>query len=317
MDLAFRHATAADVPRLHELVATSSRGYYDAQTLKLLPDVWRTWLAEDRVEMHCLLDASKPAAERIQGIGSGVFVTDAFADALIAAPFRDVAGEVVRREAAGQSVVLTVEQAGRANAKGGVNGLGMDFTLAGEWGPLALARWSVVLFESLRAWGDGWRIRTVTREWVGRDVATFSRLGGWSVKRDLSAKEKPRPEPTRRRYFAVYTRRDHEKAPLKMPAALFFTDREPRFRFAPAEQHLLRLALRNLSDAEAAEALGVSPHTVKARWKAIFLQVAEQKPDWFPAGDDENEPTTRGVEKRRHLLTWLRGHMEEVRPRAR
>lgn len=317
MGLSFRHGRVDDIPRWLELASTGSREMYDAAALAVLPEVWRTWVSEGRCEIHCLVDDSRPVAEQVQGVVSGVFVTDAFADGLVAQPSSSLAAEVVRREASGRSVVLKPAEVAAANSNGGVNGLGIDFAFAGGWSALTLIRWTRVLFESVREWGYGWRVRTALREWIGQDTMLMARATGWPVLRDFSRGLKKKPPLLRRRYFSAYTLQDYRAAPTRLPAALFFDYQEPRFRFTPAEQQLLVLAVRGLTDAEAAEVLDLSPHTVKARWKAIFEQVAEQRPEWFPHRDDAALSSTRGVEKRRHLLGWLKQHMQELRPLAR
>ncbi|MBK7859008.1 MAG: hypothetical protein IPJ65_10390 [Archangiaceae bacterium] len=249
-----------DIPRWLELASTGSREMYDAAALAVLPEVWRTWVSEGRCEIHCLVDDSRPVAEQVQGVVSGVFVTDAFADGLVAQPSSSLAAEVVRREASGRSVVLKPAEVAAANSNGGVNGLGIDFAFAGGWSALTLIRWTRVLFESVREWGYGWRVRTALREWIGQDTMLMARATGWPVLRDFSRGLKKKPPLLRRRYFSAYTLQDYRAAPTRLPAALFFDYQEPRFRFTPAEQQLLVLAVRGLTDAEAAEVLDLSAH---------------------------------------------------------
>jgi DNA-binding NarL/FixJ family response regulator len=93
--------------------------------------------------------------------------------------------------------------------------------------------------------------------------------------------------------------------------AFYFAAPSPKFYFRPSEQDLLRLALRHLSDHEAALELGVSLNTIKKRWQDIFRKVEENDPGLFPnKGLISNQ---RGG-KRRHLLAYLAHHLEELRP---
>jgi hypothetical protein len=92
----------------------------------------------------------------------------------------------------------------------------------------------------------------------------------------------------------------------------FFQHADPQLRFTPAEQDLLVLALRNLSDADAAARLHLSPHTVAMRWRSLLARASEHRPDLFPPHDG----VSRGPERRSTLLAWLRQHPEELRPRA-
>ena len=70
------------------------------------------------------------------------------------------------------------------------------------------------------------------------------------------------------------------------------------------------------SDEEIAALLDVTLSTVKKRWASIYDCVAEQQPEALPeaGGGAIPAPQTRGQEKRRHLLSYLRQHPEELRP---
>ena len=84
----------------------------------------------------------------------------------------------------------------------------------------------------------------------------------------------------------------------------------PCFYFKPHEQELLCHALIGYSDDELADPLGVSLAAVRKRWAAIYERVAAIDPDLLPSAGDG----TRGAEKRRDLLAYLRDHPEELRP---
>ena len=61
----------------------------------------------------------------------------------------------------------------------------------------------------------------------------------------------------------------------------------------------------------------VTVNGVKQTWRTIFDRVARRAPQVMPSNDLE-QSGRRGVEKRRHLLDYLRAHLEELRPfRAR
>jgi DNA-binding CsgD family transcriptional regulator len=89
---------------------------------------------------------------------------------------------------------------------------------------------------------------------------------------------------------------------------------QPRFRFSPAEQRSLMLALRGLSDDEIATECGISRSTVKKRWDSIFGRVAEAEPEMFDTPSAERSAPRRGREKRSVLLQYLSTHPEELRP---
>lgn len=304
-----------ELPRAHELMCSGGRGLYDQALLSELPRLWRELLQARRLEMHVFRDDSLPPARKIQGLASGVFVNDAFADALVAEGEPMVACRVMRAEVEGRSVILTRAQTALANANAGVNALGLDFAFApDDWPAPTTARWAPLLLESLRMWLDGWRVRMRLRECVGNDQNPLARAMGVPVLHRHAIACEQGPAPPRRFYLTGVTREQTRRQPADLSSLLFFAEREPRFRFSMAEQDLLQLALHNHADDECALQLNVSPHTVKMRWRSIFERVAEQQTAWLPAAGGRGQ---RGVEKRRHLLAYLAQHMEEVRPRAR
>ncbi|MBP6632867.1 MAG: hypothetical protein KA297_25840 [Kofleriaceae bacterium] len=321
MALHVRLARPADLAQAHALVATGSRGLYGADVLAELPRWWREVIHARRLELYVFEDDSQPAARRIRLVASGGFVPDTHADAIVAGFQPGLAHRVVASELAGTPVLLDRAGQAVANAGPGVNALGLDFACAEpDWSVLGLVRWAPLLIESLRGWLDGWKLRLAVREVVGRDLSLMARASG--LPRLVAAPVPSRQAtPAERRYLHGMSRQQAQRRPTSLQAVLFFRDHAPRFHFSPGEQDLLLLALRNRSDAACADELGLSPDTVKMRWRGIFERVAAHRPDWFPAsaGADGSgaDRTTRGVEKRRHLLAYLQRHPEELRPYQR
>jgi DNA-binding NarL/FixJ family response regulator len=89
----------------------------------------------------------------------------------------------------------------------------------------------------------------------------------------------------------------------------------PILRFSPSEQRLLTFALSGVTDEQLAEALGISVSGVKKMWISIHRRVEASMPDLIPESHSREVPTnSRGKEKRRRLLAYLRDHPEELRP---
>lgn len=313
MTLHVRPVHGHELERVLALVAQHGRGIYDDDMLAKLPRLWLELLQARRLDMHLFLDDALPSEQCLQGVASGVFVNDAFADALLAGREPMLAQQVMHAEASGRSVILSRAEAAAANSGAGVNALELDFAFAcDDWSVPAARRWTPAFMESLRLWLDGWRLRMALRECIGRDLYLRMRDTGCLLQEHSAAAGQPLL-PEHRRYLMGMTREQSRRLPLAVASMLFFDEREPRFHFTPAQQDLLLLALANHSDGECATQLRVSAHTVKMRWRAIFEHVAEHHPDWFPAF---HAPGQRGVEKRRHLLAYLARHMEELRPRS-
>ena len=97
--------------------------------------------------------------------------------------------------------------------------------------------------------------------------------------------------------------------------ARLFPCHVPQFSFSHGEQKVLLQALLGRNDDEITATLDVALSTVKKRWAAVYGCVTEQLPAMLPeAALPYSLLQKRGQEKRRQLLTYLRQHLEELRP---
>jgi hypothetical protein len=71
--------------------------------------------------------------------------------------------------------------------------------------------------------------------------------------------------------------------------------------------------LRGLTDKELSEALRLKLPMVKKRWVSACNRVAISKPDLLRGIDDNLNGKSRGQQKRRRLLEYLRAHPGELR----
>jgi len=85
----------------------------------------------------------------------------------------------------------------------------------------------------------------------------------------------------------------------------------PRFFFSALEQELLKCSLFGDTDEDLAEFLSVAPVTLKKRWSSIYDRVEAEMPEMLGG---MAEDAKRGMEKKRHLLQYLRHHLGELRP---
>jgi hypothetical protein len=64
-----------------------------------------------------------------------------------------------------------------------------------------------------------------------------------------------------------------------------------------------------------ATSLSLSPWTVKKRWAVIYERVTDVDSELLPPPIACGaRASSRGAERRRHLLNYLRQHLEELRP---
>ena len=89
-----------------------------------------------------------------------------------------------------------------------------------------------------------------------------------------------------------------------------FSYEPPILGFSAAQRAILRLARQGYTDQEIANLLGRTTDSVKKRWGGIYARFANAFPGRLPAGREGS----RGAEKRRTLLTYLKDRPEELRP---
>ena len=92
----------------------------------------------------------------------------------------------------------------------------------------------------------------------------------------------------------------------------------PLLGFNRSEQRVLASALTGATDEHLSQTLETSVPAIKKTWASIYRRVADQMPELVPdAFQSDVGGASRGREKRRELLAYLREHPEELRPVAR
>ena len=90
----------------------------------------------------------------------------------------------------------------------------------------------------------------------------------------------------------------------------FFAYDPPILGFSAAQRDILLLARQGYTDQEIANALEKTTDSVKKRWAGIYARFAQVFPGRLPNGREGS----RGTEKRRTLLAYLKDRPEELRP---
>jgi len=314
MHLVYRPAALGDVDACARLVPDAL--YALAPGLRaLLPAVWRRWLRDGAGQLTVIEDAECPEGARLVAFGSSVFVSETFAaDARTCLP-PPVLTQLARATPGAASPVLSAEAVRAANSGAGLCVL---VPIIG-WDETALdddeVRWvKARLIEAFFYRHAGYRVQEFLQEVYSQEEMERGHVIGIQVRTDYASffTAASLPSPERRPYLVGLTKEECRDSSMISPLFLYAP---PRFAFRPGEQDVLCLALLDQSDDEIAATLHVSPGTIHKRWQAIHARVARQAPDWFPAADAAPDaPRTRGAEKRRRLLSYLRSHPEELRP---
>lgn len=314
MGIHFRHADPGDFPRCLELIHRQSRGCYRLDLIDRLPQFWLSLIRSRQHVVHVFVDDAKPASEAVQGLVSAVFVNGDFLEQHLADPAPYLAQQILERFLAGNSPLLSPKSMPTSQTPQGLYVVGIDFAFEqGNWLRPQTFRWLPAVQASAHEFLDGYRLQAYYREIFGRDLFWITRAGGFRLATDY--RKGPHAAVSRlapaERPYLLGMNADQATRRLGSLGSMFFQSQEPQLHLSPAEQDLLLLALRNVSDEEAANVLCVSIHTIKMRWRSAFDRTSQSRPDLFPP----HEPgTQRGNERRTRLLGYLRDHMEELRP---
>jgi hypothetical protein len=266
-------------------------------------DCWR-YVSCDPFFASAILEAT-PAiqGQRLIGFGASVLISPAFADAEIGNPRPDINSRVMAAIHSGQAVLATRAEVGRANAGDGIDVL----VLYGNWRDEILKpteRYAVqtLLASSFTEWLAGYKIRRILSETSDEASTEFSRR---SVVYQAIAEF-----PGLGRVTHLMTAESVKAVPGSL-GNVIFSFREPVLRLRESDQELLSAALSGATDQELTGVLGITFSAVKARWRSIFLQVAESMPDLV---SDVGNREGRGSQKRHRVLAYVRSHPGELRP---
>lgn len=165
----------------------------------------------------------------------------------------------------------------------------------------------------------GYRIEEVIQEFWDEIEPAFILEGWGKVRTDYASYftdgGKPVPPPGRCPYLVGFSRTEARRAPGD-PSAPLFIHTPPILLFSPAEKRVIRKALLGQTDSELARELHLALSTVKSHWRSVYQRVRRVDPHLLGnAGPRASERgATRGREKRRRLLEYVRRHPEELCP---
>lgn len=318
MYLAYRSLEAADIESCLSLVGDDY-----AENLDIHPrasQVWRRLLAAGILNGMVLEDLTRAPGDRLASFGMSVFVSPEF----MAEARRDgtpgLAALVARRVEAGKAPVLGPDAVRRANSGPGLNLLVLHYAeVMPDPTPERLQAVRDKQVETFFFVHGGYRYAEMLVEHRPERLRQFALEGGFRIRSEYGAYYRSHARPPGECPTLLGITREETLPHPGLHVARLFLYTPPRFYFKPREQALLWQALLDKTDEEAADALDLTVAAVKKRWVGLYDRVAETDPSLFPdppeappSGPARRE--TRGQEKRRHLLRYLRTHPEELRP---
>jgi len=310
----FRAIRKGDVDACAALLAPSvARGVPPAS----LAALWRDLLSEERIGGGVVVE---PSSERVLAFGLTAFVDETFLADYLTAPKPYLSACLYEGVRLDRSVLLDPRDVRHANAAEALNfvilhfGLVPDLDTSAGQGAVAAAE------AGFRLAHGGYRVRRMLQEAHGPRELAMLTGAGLRLKSDYAsyfaahrAGEPPASE--RPRLMGLYAD-DPESRTLGTAAASLFHRGDPRFYFSPAEQRVLARAVLDESDEEIAAELGLSIAAVKKIWRRAYERVIDESSDVLDV-DVHGPGSTRGKEKRRNLLRYLRYHLHELRPITR
>lgn len=319
--LTYREMEERDFEACFALMQDRKR--YSEDERAALPGIWRRWRKEEAMNAAVMEWQEGTAPPHVIFFGMSVFVTDQFLADARNSPTPHLSSTLLRWVMEGRSPTLDLPAVRAANSGDGLNLVINNFGFAwDEWPPeqlaLILSRGTESFFWLL----SGYNLREILVEYYDRRSVQFALAGGFLLRSDrrganmeagslLSADDQ---SPC-----CVGITAEEALASPGSAIAKLFPYHRPSCLFSSGEQKVLLQALLDHSDEEIAALLDVSLSTVKKRWTGIYDCVFEQQPEILPealwaAGQTQQK---RGQEKRRHLLSYLRLHPQELRPYSR
>lgn len=292
---------------------------YSKRSWRVLPELWRRLLAKGAMLLCLVADRAKLVGSRIISFGAIVFVTDDFCSEARSRLPPYVGVELTRQYLSRQLPVLNREQVAHANAGDGLNVM-MCFEGWAQDGlsPEQLFAVRAKQGEALHLALSGYHVKEFLANPIGANASQWMLDAGARLRRDYFSyfrkNHLAKPERPGRPYLIGLTKQEAFTHPGSNIAGLFVYT-TPRFHFNRSQRVLLRHALMGETCEELATSLSISPWTVKKRWHAIYERVADVDRELLPRPIAYGpHATSRGPERRRRLLNYLRQHPEELRP---
>ncbi len=309
MLLSHRPATPADFNAASAFLAP----WYGLSSEELA-QAWPTLLDREGVWSLVIEDVSE--APRPVSLSLSVFVSDRLADRIEAGRCPRYGNEIVTRFLTRGDEPLSIERIRVAHHGSGLNlasmhTVGLDVELGHSSTGIVSELRARLCFEALR----GYNIKRCLREVYSNQALNSYLAGGWKMRDDYSRFFGQSGEgPTLQRPFLLGVVREEsdiaDNGGARM-AAMFH--RYPiRLSLRRVHRELLGAALEGLTDSELSSRLSLSPSAIKKRWASVYERVEGLIPGLPPA--NERTDKTRGAERRRHVLNYLRDHPEEFRP---
>ncbi|MCW3060611.1 MAG: hypothetical protein JWQ02_2432 [Capsulimonas sp.] len=313
MFVKFRPARLRD---LSECLGCLRDGFaYDEGGRAALLEMWEELLASGAANGAVMEDVSAPEGRRIVFFCLKVFVGDDYVRYLKTSAPPLVGPQVLGGWLKGLSPCLSLREIRRANSAEGVNILVLNSGLPERMYGTAELRGLVDRIGEFSCYFTaGYRCKELLEEFytdfeyqwaAGAGLRERTRYGKFLDRRDLPMWDGREWSPI---LYGVTA--PEAAASTGTLASMMLGYQPPKFFFSRCEQELLVEALLGETDEALAVSLGVAAVTVRKRWDSIYERVGIVAPELLARVFG----AARSGEKKRLLLSYLRQHLEELRP---
>jgi hypothetical protein len=320
----YRPMLPNDVPESVEIIAKNpviSARYGSA--IADLPEAWLRMLSCEAGD-GWVFQAGEGQRAPICMVGVGVIANDDFVRELKTPPHFWSGPELTKRILRGDFPALSETQLREANSRGGMNLIVWESCAHKDFeSDPELYRCVMEAFIQVHR-GYLWKEVITTAESVERlhwNMKTGGLLWDAAADRYVDSLNGNAEEIVSKPHVVGVRRKELLERPDLYTAnwvCRLFDYHPPLLGFNRSEQRVLASALTGATDEHLSQALTTSVPAIKKTWASIYRRVADHMPELVPdAFQSDAGGASRGREKRRELLAYLREHPEELRPVAR
>lgn len=274
---------------------------------KNLTVIWTRLLGQSGFNSDVIEDLRRPPGSRLVALGMSVALDERWRDRLRHDPPPFAPALIYEELLDGRFQPPGDKELARLNAQGEVAFLVLHYDQAlkdlGNPDTIEMLGVAMNLFKQTHT---GWRLAHLYQEGIGDQGAYLASMGF----RDRTG----RGDPALPDLYGL-SREEAARLLPGSPVRDAFQFTPPRLGFSASERRLLRLAVTQLTDEQMGDELGISGHGIKKVWRSVHQRALDAMPQLFDeAVTATSESGTRGPERRRTLLQYLRQHPEELRP---
>jgi len=275
-----------------------------------LPVIWTRLLGHPGFNADVIEDLNRPVGQRIVGLGMAIALDERWRQRMADDPPPFAPALIYEELLDGRFQPPGDKELGRLSGQGEVAFLVLHYeqTLTDLANPdtMELLALAMSLFRQAHA---GYRLQHLYQEGLGEQGAYLLSMG-FRARTQRNPTQTPDPLPE----LYGLSRDEASRLLPGSPVRDAFQFTPPRIGFSASERRLLRLAVTQLTDEQIGDELGISGHGIKKQWRAVHQRAQDAMPQLFEEAASQADTGTRGPERRRSLLMYLRHHPEELRP---